>query len=167
MWTISWRVQDCPWEVSLLHFAGQWKVQHSLVSSQQHQTRVSSWNQRHNISAQIVLMVRAGTHSFHHLRSLKADWKAHLYVSNWPKPSGMHSSTSLSRSLSFLTPTMFQKTSSPAPPLPTCCLPSQLCRALSSAVSREGSPSSASCMLLERTPHHSRSAARQAWVIFF
>lgn len=121
----------------------------------------------HNISAQIVLLVRGGTHSFHHFTSLKADWKLHLYLSNWPKPSGMHSPTSLCKCLSFLTPTTFHKRSSPAPPLPTCCLSSQLCRALSSAVSREASHSPASCTLLERTPHHFRSAARQCWVTFF
>lgn len=70
------------------------------------------------------------------LSSRKTDRKVHLYLSNWPKPSGMHSSTSLCKCSSFLTLTKIHKIFSPATPLPTYCLFSWLCWAPSSAVNR-------------------------------
>lgn len=115
----------------------------------------------HSIGTQIMLVVHGGTCWFHGvcLSSLKVDWTVHLYLSNWPKPSGMHSSTSLCKCLSFLTPTTFHKIFSPATPLPTCRLLSQLCWAPFSAVNRVAPHSPLSCTPLERTPHHCRSAA--------
>lgn len=167
-----WTIQYCPWGVSFLPFPGQegaafsWRACTTCgqirpeASSTRQESPPGTKGPQHQCT-QTALLVPGDTHSFHYLRSPEADWKVHLCFSNWPKPSGMHSSTSLCKCLSFLTPTTFHEISSPALPLPTCCLLSQLCRALSSAVSREGSHSPVPCTLLERTPHHLRSAALQ------
>lgn len=115
----------------------------------------------HSVGTQIMLVVYGGTRWFRGvgLHSLQADRKVHLCLSNWPKPSGMHSSTSLCKRLSFLTPATFHKIFSPATPLPTCRLFSQLCWAPSSVVNGVAPHSPLSCMPLERTPHHFRNAA--------